>query len=60
MKINGNNYQTVKMSRLPSVSFLEVLSQEEFTLSVYKRLMEITHLFGLKRKDLILKYKVSQ
>ena len=50
----------VKMSKLPSVPFLKILSRKEFTLSVFKHLMEIPHLFGLKKKDLMLSYKVSQ
>lgn len=33
IQTNGNKYQTVKMSQLPTVSFLEIFSQWEFTMS---------------------------
>lgn len=57
---DGNKYRIVKMSQLPSVSFPKMFSQKEFTISVSKHLMEITHPFGLKRKDLRPADKVSQ
>lgn len=55
IQTNGNKYRTVKMSQVPTVSFLERFPQGEFTMSVYEHLMEMVPLFGLKRRNLILK-----